>query len=116
MVAVGGVAGAHALGLALPPCPLRWLTGLPCPGCGSGRCLTALLEGDVVGALDHNVLVPFALVVLLWSAAAAVAGRTGRRLMDPLQARHASRLMACVVGLFWLARLVPWGPGAWLAP
>ena len=29
-----------------PPCFFHWLTGLYCPGCGSTRCLHALLHGN----------------------------------------------------------------------
>ena len=37
-------------------CPFYELTGLYCPGCGSGRALTALLHGHVREAPGHNPL------------------------------------------------------------
>lgn len=46
-------------------CPIKWLTGLSCPGCGSQRALLALLEGDVAEALMANLMTPFALAYLL---------------------------------------------------
>lgn len=118
-VAVGGVGAvgvARGIDLPLPPCPLRALTGIPCPGCGAGRCVTALLEGDLGGALDANALVPLALLLVVWAGVAAMAGRLGLRLGDPLRSRYASLAVAATVGGFWLLRLVPAGPGAWLAP
>lgn len=35
-------------------CPFRLLTGLPCPGCGTTRALTALSAGDLSAALSLN--------------------------------------------------------------
>jgi|SRR5215213_4391655 len=41
-----------------PVCPLYSMTGLACPGCGMTRGMHALLHGDVLGALDYNLLLP----------------------------------------------------------
>src|SRR5215210_3451962 len=41
-----------------PQCPLYQMTGLACPGCGLTRGFHALFHGDVLTALDYNVLVP----------------------------------------------------------
>lgn len=53
----------------MPPCPLRALTGVPCPFCGMTRGTIALVHGDVLGALALNPGVLLAVVVgvfLLW--------------------------------------------------
>ena len=42
-------------------CPIRALTGLQCPGCGSSRCMSAIGSGDFVGALRHNPFLTLAL-------------------------------------------------------
>ena len=42
--------GGHLL------CPIYELTGLYCPGCGSGRAARALLRGDLGACLGHNLL------------------------------------------------------------
>ena len=42
--------GGHLL------CPIYELTGLYCPGCGSGRAARALLRGDLRACLGHNLL------------------------------------------------------------
>lgn len=49
-----------------PPCPLRMLTGLACPFCGSTRALAALLTGRFAEAVRYNALtvalLPFAVI------------------------------------------------------
>lgn len=58
-------------GGAYPVCPSRVILGLDCPGCGGLRGTHDLLNGDVVGALDHNLLLPvllaaFGVAFALW--------------------------------------------------
>jgi Protein of unknown function (DUF2752) len=50
-------------GGAYPLCPSRFLFGIDCPACGGLRGTHDLLRGDVVGALDHNLLLPLLLGV-----------------------------------------------------
>lgn len=45
-----------------PNCPLRELSGLNCPGCGLTRGFHALFHGDVVAALQLNLLLPLYLL------------------------------------------------------
>lgn len=50
-----------------PPCPLKAVTGIDCPGCGGLRCVHALANGDIMGALDQNLLAVVLLpLVVLW--------------------------------------------------
>lgn len=42
----------------LPACPLLTATGYACPGCGLTRGFHALFHGDVITALDFNLLIP----------------------------------------------------------
>lgn len=63
---VGGVAAGWYFDPStthfLPVCPLYALTGFACPGCGLTRGFHALFRGDVLTALDFNVLIP------IWAA------------------------------------------------
>ncbi len=47
-------------------CPIRFLTGISCPGCGISRALIALLKGDVASAFYYHPLfwLPMVIVVL----------------------------------------------------
>ena len=50
-----------------PTCPSLLVTGLFCPGCGTLRAAHALLNGDLAGALQMNVLAVLAIPVVLAS-------------------------------------------------
>lgn len=41
-----------------PVCPLYAITGFACPGCGLTRAFHALFQGDIVTAIDFNLLTP----------------------------------------------------------
>lgn len=104
------------------PCPFRTVTGLLCPGCGSGRALHHLLHGEVGLALAHNPLVPPAAAVLgvlylawaLRSWAPAVAARlpAGRGPVHP--PGWVGALATLLLVAFAVARNT--AGGEWLSP
>lgn len=51
----------------VPPCPLRAVTGIPCPMCGMTRGVTAFVHGDLASAVVLNPasLIAVALALLL---------------------------------------------------
>ncbi len=72
-----------ALG-ALPPCPFRAVTSLPCPACGSGRSLLALARLHLAEAFAMNPLVAVGAVVFLAGGVAALgASVLGRGVREP---------------------------------
>jgi hypothetical protein len=70
---VAGAALPLLPGHAGLPCPLRTLTGVPCPLCGSTTSVEATLHGHPLAALGANPLGP-----LLVAAALALVVRTPR--------------------------------------
>lgn len=46
-----------------PRCPIKWLTGWDCPGCGSARALHSLLHGHIAEALAFNPWLPIVLIM-----------------------------------------------------
>lgn len=69
VLAVAGTAVLAALDPSarnVPLCPLKAVTGLDCPFCGSLRAVHALTRLDLAAALDHNAVftlsVPFLVV------------------------------------------------------
>ena len=51
---------AYSFGIVI--CPLKRLTGLPCPTCGSTRAVVCALRGDFAGAFAFQPLVMTAVV------------------------------------------------------
>ena len=100
-----------------PPCPVHYLTGWYCPGCGSLRAIHALLQGNVHEAWAMNpltmLLLPFVAYGLLSELLIGLRGRglTQRRL--PPSAIYA---LGCVIVLFGVIRNFPMHPFSWLAP
>ena len=89
-----------------PPCPVHWLAGLHCPGCGSLRAAHALLHGRVGAAFRLNSLMVASIPFLL---ALALRPSWSRR---PWAAWTA---LAVLVGYGVLRNLPAW-PFSWLAP
>ncbi len=101
-----------------PSCPILFLTGHWCPGCGGLRAVHALMHGDVVTAVSANLVVVLMVpvAVLLWGRWAAL--RSGVRSVEGRQSWSVSPLLWCLalagVLLFWVLRNLP--ATAWLAP
>jgi hypothetical protein len=104
-------------GSPLPPCPLRALTGLYCPGCGSTRCLHALVHGDVTQALAMNpLLVVVAPVLVLMALRAGDLLPTWRPWESVLAVARQPRAWLWLLLAYGVLRNLPWMPFAWLAP
>ena len=91
------------------------LTGLYCPGCGSTRCLHALAQLDVAGAMAMNPL----LVLSLLPLAVLVlhgAGLLPQRLLPLRNALAAPKLWLVLLLGFAFLRNLPWAPFTLLAP
>jgi len=97
-----------------PTCPFLFVTGYYCPGCGSLRAIHALAHGDLVTAIDRNVLLvatlPFLLAAFVGFTRRRVTGRPRTWLAPPWVIYG---LFALVVA-YWVLRNVP--AFAWLAP
>ncbi len=78
------VADPHDPHAVMPACPIRLVTGLDCPACGSLRLVHDLLHGQVQAAIHDNLFVltcsPI-LMYLLWRQARAV--RRGEKARVP---------------------------------
>jgi hypothetical protein len=104
-----------AAGRIYPPCPSQLVLGLDCPGCGGLRGTHALVHGDVLAALDHNVLLPFLLAACAYAAALVVAPLFGRRVRALRPPRWAAVAIAVALVAFTVLRNLPVAGLEWMA-
>jgi Protein of unknown function (DUF2752) len=103
---------AHTGGQGLP-CPLRTLTGVPCPFCGMTTATVAITHGNWAAAAGAN---PFAYLVaaLAISTAPVLIARAAGQVSTPRPWSVASRrrigwIVAALVALSWLFQLRRYG-------
>lgn len=100
-----------------PPCPVYYLTGLYCPGCGSLRALHQLLHGNLQTAWAMNplsvILSPFLAYGL---ACEAFHYLTEKKLPQLTLSAIWIRALCAAILLFGIARNLPFHPFNLLAP
>jgi hypothetical protein len=100
-----------------PPCPVHYLTGWYCPGCGSLRALHQLLQGNVRAAWSMNpltlIFLPFLSYGLTSRAFAEIRGQGLPQVFLP--AVWIRALCAAII-LFGIVRNLPLHPFDLLAP
>ena len=100
-----------------PPCPLRYLTGWYCPGCGSLRALHELLRGNPRAAWALNPLTVVLLPFLIYGMASYVLFELrGRYLPRVLLPAVWIWILCAVIISFGVARNIPMHPFELLAP
>lgn len=88
-----------ALVPVLPACPMRTLTGIPCPTCGTTRAAVALLHGDIPAALQANPLAALAGVGFVLGGLVALAWAWARGPLPALPGRLHWSVRAVVLAL-----------------
>lgn len=103
---------AHTGGQGLP-CPLRTLTGVPCPFCGMTTATVAITHGNWAGAAGAN---PFAYLVVALAVGTApflilrTAGQASAPRPWSVEARRrVGWVVACLVAASWLFQLRRYG-------
>ena len=100
-----------------PPCPVRYLTGWYCPGCGSLRAIHQLLHGNVRAAWAMNPLTVVLLPFLSYGLASfALFEIRGEGLPQPFLRGAWIRALCAAIILFGIARNLPIHPFDLLAP
>jgi hypothetical protein len=100
-----------------PPCPVHYLTGLYCPGCGSLRAMHSLLHGDVRRAWAMNPLAMTLLPFIGYGLASEVCTHfRGRALQGMMLSATSIRVLCAIIVLFGVVRNLPLHPFDWLAP
>jgi glycerol-3-phosphate acyltransferase PlsY len=103
---------AHTGGRGIP-CPLRALTGVPCPFCGMTTATVALTHGGWGTAARTSPLACLAAALVVGTAPVLLARTTGRmRPPHPWSAaarQRTGRVMAVVVAASWIFQLHRYG-------
>lgn len=100
-----------------PPCPIRYLTGWYCPGCGSLRALHQLLHGNLRAAWALNPLTVILLPFLVYGAASYLRFEIrGKYLPRVFLPAGYIRALCAVIIVFGVARNLPFHPFNLLAP
>jgi len=100
-----------------PPCPVRYLTGWYCPGCGSLRAIHQLLHGNLPAAWAMNPLTVVLLPFLMYGLASfALFQIRGRGLPQPFLRAVWIRSLCAAIILFGIARNLSLYPFDLLAP
>jgi hypothetical protein len=91
-------------------CPLRALTGYPCPGCGMTRAFCAIGHGEFARAVGYNALSPlvFLAALAVWThALVTVLKLDGARaaLERLLPGARGAKLLLALTLMWWLVRL-----------
>jgi hypothetical protein len=106
-----------ASSLIFPPCPVRYLTGWYCPGCGSLRAIHQLLRGNLRAAWAMNPLTVVLLPFLTYGLASfALFEIRGEGLPQPFLRADWIRALCAAILLFGIARNLPLHPFDLLAP
>ena len=100
-----------------PPCPVRYLTGWYCPGCGSLRAIHQLLHGELRAAWALNPLTVVLLPFLTYGLASfALFEIRGRGLPQPFMQAVWIRALCGAIILFGIMRNLPLHPFELLVP
>ncbi len=102
-----------------PSCPFYELTGLYCPGCGTGRSFLALFSGDLLTAFRQQPLLICSLpLVVYYCAKMYIALVFGKDILPfpNIQNRWFGILVLTAIVAFWVLRNIPVYPFTLLAP
>lgn len=100
-----------------PPCPVHYLTGWYCPGCGSLRAIHQLLHGNLQAAWAMNPLAMLMLPFVSYGLASqALVQIRGKGLPGVFIPAVWIRALCAVIVLFGILRNLPLRPFDLLAP
>ena len=103
---------AHTGGQGLP-CPLRTLTGVPCPFCGMTTATVAITHGNWAAAAATNPLAYLVAALVIGTAPVLIARAVGQvptgRPWSVGARRRTGGVVACLIALSWLFQLHRYG-------
>lgn len=121
---LAGSAGAFLVGYFnpstsgfFPVCPLHALTGFNCPGCGLTRGFHSLFHGDILAALQFNLMLPIYLLIFIYvGISLLLIVFRGRGLSFKLFAPNLVYIFFIVSFVFGILRNLPFHPFTVFSP
>ena len=106
---------AHgAAGTLTLACPLRQVTGIPCPTCGMTRSFIAIAQGDLSQACSYHLFGPVLFSVLVVTVGHVLIELVKQHSISPfymrlIQTRHWQFLGISLYLGYYLVRVMYWG-------
>ena len=92
-----------------PKCPLKQVTGLECPGCGSQRAVHHLLNFDIGASMDQNPMLVLSIPYLLLGFAFQLVKEPGDQMLRWRKRLFGTKAIYVILTLiisFWILRNV----------
>lgn len=99
----------------LPKCIFHELTNLYCPGCGVQRSFHALLNAQVLSAIDYNLMFILFLPMIIYFIVAFMLDKKYPASSFIYKKKFSMSILVFVIS-FWVLRNLPFAPFNWLAP
>jgi hypothetical protein len=100
-----------------PKCPFYLVTGCYCPGCGLTRAFHQLLNGNIIAALDYNIMVSFWVPFFTYlGISLLLIGIRGKGLPRFIPPNVLIWSFVIFLMVFWVVRNIPVYPFNLLAP
>ena len=92
------------------PCLFKKMTGLQCPGCGAARASYHLLHGNILSAIDYNILLVFFIPFLVLEGMYRLRMYSDASRLNVVRTALTSYRVLFVVVVFWIIRNIPLYP------
>ena len=100
-----------------PKCPLYVTTGVYCPGCGSQRATHQLLQFNLIGVLQQNVLYFLGLLVLAYHGIMMLLNSILKKnIYNYIYHPKTPIIILIIILIYWILRNLPYYPFTILAP
>jgi len=100
-----------------PKCPLYVTTGIYCPGCGSQRATHQLLQFNLFGVLQQNVLYFMGIFVLGYHGIiSAINIYFKKNIYNYIYHPKTPIIILVIIIIYWVLRNIPYYPFTTLAP
>ncbi|WP_299525160.1 DUF2752 domain-containing protein [uncultured Lutibacter sp.] len=100
-----------------PKCPLYVTTGIYCPGCGSQRATHQLLQFNLFGVLQQNVLYFMGMFVLAYHGTISLINIYFKKnIYNYIYHPKTPIIILVIIIIYWVLRNIPYYPFTTLAP